>query len=112
MVALCGDYPLVTPLSSRSVCDRPNPLENRVHEHIHTVRFHPSMALSRNDIYRRSPSTAPYTRGPQAQAIKRDYIAMREREAAILEEADWIGRTGLPEEIERAFRPGRCIFSV
>ena len=40
---------------------------------------------------------------PEAQAIKRDYIEMREREAAVLEEADWIGRTGLPEEVERAF---------
>ena len=40
---------------------------------------------------------------PEAQAIKRDYIEMREREAAVLEEADWIGQTGLPEEIERAF---------
>jgi hypothetical protein len=39
----------------------------------------------------------------EAQAIKRDYIAMREREATVLEEADWIGRTGLPEEVERAF---------
>ena len=40
---------------------------------------------------------------PDAQAIKRDYIEMREREAAVLEEADWIGQTGLPEEVERAF---------
>jgi hypothetical protein len=40
---------------------------------------------------------------PEAQAIKRDYIEMREREAAALEEADWIGRMGLPEEVERAF---------
>lgn len=39
----------------------------------------------------------------EAQAIKRDYIEKREREAAVLEEADWIGRTGLPEEVERAF---------